>query len=344
MRTAMEEDSAYRYFTKQELRDVLILENPETSITQNQISVLHKGQRKSYPDLDANIKFIEEQEYVYGVSDHDLLFTVKNRNICLDDMSELNKRVDKAVHTITNNKGNKVRPNKKIVVIGDDDDDDDSNDIKYINSNDDDNNNDNGNNKVNSKIFVDSISSDNGIYDLTGIEDDEDENKSENKNTVENDDPISSDEEDYYDEARKKYRSFQPDKVKRRLVHIYPSSDNDKEQPPTKRIRGNFVDGSSFSDSDEGDTEKDPFNKTCKMHRDSAKSFNIKRCRCYLTLNNKRRFNKLLREMNDSINKGSELEALKKGFDLLSLCDDSSSLQALIWNMGNKLFEHKTEK
>ena len=83
MLTAMKNDSAYRYFTRQELRDLFVLEEPYSSVTQQQLSVLHEGQRKTYPELDENIRFIEQQENVSGVSDHDLLFSVKNRNISI---------------------------------------------------------------------------------------------------------------------------------------------------------------------------------------------------------------------------------------------------------------------
>lgn len=102
MRTAMENDSAYRYFTKQELRELFIFKGSEFSITQKQLSVLHKGQRKSYPGLDENIKFIEGQENVAGVSDHDLLFTVKNGEVRIKELECLNEFVDKAVSAVTN--------------------------------------------------------------------------------------------------------------------------------------------------------------------------------------------------------------------------------------------------
>lgn len=111
MRTAMENDSAYRYFTKQELRELFIFRGSEFSITQKQLSVLHKGQRKSYPGLDENIKFIEEQENVAGVSDHDLLFTVKNGDIRIKELECLNEFVDKAVSAVingTSDHGNKM--------------------------------------------------------------------------------------------------------------------------------------------------------------------------------------------------------------------------------------------
>ena len=100
MLATMEGDSAYRYFTKQELRELFSLEDPSSSITQRQLAVLHKGQRKTYPALEDGIRFIESQRNVFGVSDHDLLFTVKNPSVHVSELEELEKRVHTAVDNI----------------------------------------------------------------------------------------------------------------------------------------------------------------------------------------------------------------------------------------------------
>ena len=46
------------YFTKQELRELFVLDDPTTSQTQIQLSRLHAGLRKSDTSLDAHIAFL----------------------------------------------------------------------------------------------------------------------------------------------------------------------------------------------------------------------------------------------------------------------------------------------
>lgn len=44
MRTATKAANQYRYFTKQELRDLFVLDNPRMSKTQQQLDDLHRAQ------------------------------------------------------------------------------------------------------------------------------------------------------------------------------------------------------------------------------------------------------------------------------------------------------------
>jgi len=47
-----------RHFTKQELRELFVLDDPTTSQTQIHLSKLHHGLRKSDTSLDAHIAFL----------------------------------------------------------------------------------------------------------------------------------------------------------------------------------------------------------------------------------------------------------------------------------------------
>ncbi|CAL1297537.1 unnamed protein product [Larinioides sclopetarius] len=64
----------YRYFSKQELRELFTFENPHHSATQVQLSELHSHQRISDTQLDAHIAFLYSLD-IFGVSDHDLMFS-----------------------------------------------------------------------------------------------------------------------------------------------------------------------------------------------------------------------------------------------------------------------------
>lgn len=64
-----------RYFTKSELREVFKLEDPYRSETQVQLRIQHQGQRKTYQELDQHLLWLESLKGIFGVSDHDLLFS-----------------------------------------------------------------------------------------------------------------------------------------------------------------------------------------------------------------------------------------------------------------------------
>ncbi|XP_041348992.1 DNA excision repair protein ERCC-6-like [Gigantopelta aegis] len=64
----------YRYFSKSELRELFILDNPRFSTTQEQLQDMHCNQRKSDVSLDAHIAYLHSLD-IFGVSDHDLMFS-----------------------------------------------------------------------------------------------------------------------------------------------------------------------------------------------------------------------------------------------------------------------------
>ncbi|XP_019391696.1 PREDICTED: DNA excision repair protein ERCC-6-like, partial [Crocodylus porosus] len=64
----------FRYFTKQELRELFTLENTRISATQVQLQSLHANQRKSDLNLDEHIAYLYSLE-IFGISDHDLMYT-----------------------------------------------------------------------------------------------------------------------------------------------------------------------------------------------------------------------------------------------------------------------------
>ncbi|XP_023211520.1 DNA excision repair protein ERCC-6-like [Centruroides sculpturatus] len=64
----------HRYFTKQELRELFILENPYHSTTQMQLEQMHASQRVTDVDLDSHVAFLHSLK-IFGISDHDLMFS-----------------------------------------------------------------------------------------------------------------------------------------------------------------------------------------------------------------------------------------------------------------------------
>ncbi|PAA89571.1 hypothetical protein BOX15_Mlig019690g1, partial [Macrostomum lignano] len=64
----------YRYFTKQELRELFKLDDHLKSQTQQQLAELHSGQRRTDPELDEHLAYLHSLN-VFGISDHDLMFT-----------------------------------------------------------------------------------------------------------------------------------------------------------------------------------------------------------------------------------------------------------------------------
>ncbi|KAJ7329340.1 hypothetical protein JRQ81_015514 [Phrynocephalus forsythii] len=64
----------YRYFSKQELRELFALEETRSSATQIQLQSLHARQRNSDDQLDAHIAYLHTLE-MFGISDHDLMYT-----------------------------------------------------------------------------------------------------------------------------------------------------------------------------------------------------------------------------------------------------------------------------
>ncbi|KAM8800129.1 DNA excision repair protein ERCC-6-like [Eudromia elegans] len=89
----------FRYFSKQELRELFILEDTRTSATQIQLQSLHATQRKTDVQLDEHIAYLHSLE-MFGISDHDLIYT---REITQEEQAEseeahqyIQQRVQKA--------------------------------------------------------------------------------------------------------------------------------------------------------------------------------------------------------------------------------------------------------
>ncbi|XP_039200486.1 DNA excision repair protein ERCC-6-like isoform X2 [Crotalus tigris] len=64
----------YRYFSRQELRELFTLEDTRSSATQLQLQSLHATQRKTDTELDEHIAYLHMLE-IFGISDHDLIYT-----------------------------------------------------------------------------------------------------------------------------------------------------------------------------------------------------------------------------------------------------------------------------
>lgn len=64
----------FRYFSRQELRDLFTLDDPHTSKTQMQLEEMHSSQRKTDSELDAHIKFMMTLN-IFGISDHNLMYS-----------------------------------------------------------------------------------------------------------------------------------------------------------------------------------------------------------------------------------------------------------------------------
>ncbi|XP_060135423.1 DNA excision repair protein ERCC-6-like [Zootoca vivipara] len=64
----------YRYFTKQELRELFTLEDTRSSVTQLQLQSLHANQRNSDLQLDEHIAYLHSL-HMFGISDHDLMYS-----------------------------------------------------------------------------------------------------------------------------------------------------------------------------------------------------------------------------------------------------------------------------
>ncbi|XP_031165163.1 DNA excision repair protein ERCC-6-like [Sander lucioperca] len=65
----------FRYFSKQELKELFILEDPRSSSTQMQLQALHSRHRRTDPELDEHIAHLHAME-MFGISDHDLMYSL----------------------------------------------------------------------------------------------------------------------------------------------------------------------------------------------------------------------------------------------------------------------------
>ncbi|KAM9269913.1 DNA excision repair protein ERCC-6-like [Cariama cristata] len=72
--TTGDKKNPFRYFSKQELRELFTLEDTRTSATQIQLQSLHATQRKTDLQLDEHIAYLHSLA-MFGISDHDLIYT-----------------------------------------------------------------------------------------------------------------------------------------------------------------------------------------------------------------------------------------------------------------------------
>ncbi|XP_072532741.1 DNA excision repair protein ERCC-6-like [Salminus brasiliensis] len=72
--TTGDKKNPFRYFSKQELKELFTLEDTRSSSTQQQLQALHSQHRRSDPKLDSHIAELHRME-MFGISDHDLMFS-----------------------------------------------------------------------------------------------------------------------------------------------------------------------------------------------------------------------------------------------------------------------------
>ncbi|XP_030579295.1 DNA excision repair protein ERCC-6-like [Archocentrus centrarchus] len=89
----------FRYFSKQELKELFTLEDTHSSSTQLQLQALHSRHRRTDPELDEHIAHLHAME-MFGISDHDLMFSLDvNHDEALENKEEhhyIEGRVQKA--------------------------------------------------------------------------------------------------------------------------------------------------------------------------------------------------------------------------------------------------------
>ncbi|XP_007667463.2 DNA excision repair protein ERCC-6-like isoform X2 [Ornithorhynchus anatinus] len=72
--TTGDKKNPFRYFSKQELRELFVIEDFRLSKTQQQLQSLHSAQRKTDEELDGHIAYLHTLK-IAGISDHDLMYT-----------------------------------------------------------------------------------------------------------------------------------------------------------------------------------------------------------------------------------------------------------------------------
>ncbi|KAM4577055.1 DNA excision repair protein ERCC-6-like [Odontesthes bonariensis] len=70
-----DEKNPFRYFSRQELKELFTLEDTRSSSTQLQLQALHSRHRRTDPELDQHIAHLHALD-MFGISDHDLMFTL----------------------------------------------------------------------------------------------------------------------------------------------------------------------------------------------------------------------------------------------------------------------------
>ncbi|XP_062039952.1 DNA excision repair protein ERCC-6-like [Lepus europaeus] len=97
--TTGDKKNPFRYFTKQELRELFAIEDLQNSVTQLQLQTLHAAQRRSDKNLDEHIAYLHSLG-IAGISDHDLMYTrdlsVKEELDVIEESHYIQQRVQKA--------------------------------------------------------------------------------------------------------------------------------------------------------------------------------------------------------------------------------------------------------
>ncbi|XP_077619470.1 DNA excision repair protein ERCC-6-like [Crocuta crocuta] len=97
--TTGDKKNPFRYFTKQELRELFTIEDFQNSATQLQLQSLHAAQRRSDKKLDEHIAYLHSLG-IAGISDHDLMYTcdlsVKEELDVIEESHYIQQRVQKA--------------------------------------------------------------------------------------------------------------------------------------------------------------------------------------------------------------------------------------------------------
>ncbi|CAI9600056.1 unnamed protein product, partial [Staurois parvus] len=98
--TTGDKKNPFRYFSKQDLKELFTLEDTRTSTTQIQLQNMHSSQRKTDTNLDEHIAYLHTLA-IFGISDHDLIYAHETSG--QDDECEnereahyINERVQKA--------------------------------------------------------------------------------------------------------------------------------------------------------------------------------------------------------------------------------------------------------
>ncbi|XP_052026935.1 DNA excision repair protein ERCC-6-like [Apodemus sylvaticus] len=109
--TTGDKKNPFRYFTKQELKELFTVGDLQNSATQLQLQCLHAAQRRSDEKLDEHIAYLYSLG-IAGISDHDLMFThdlsVKEELDMLEDSQYIHQRVQKAQFLVESESQNTV--------------------------------------------------------------------------------------------------------------------------------------------------------------------------------------------------------------------------------------------
>ncbi|KAK5611796.1 DNA excision repair protein ERCC-6-like [Crenichthys baileyi] len=109
----------FRYFSRQEPKELFTLEDPRSSTTQLQLQALHSRHRWTDPTLDEHIAQLHAM-HMFGISDHDLMFSLEvNHDEDPEDQEEhhyINGRVQKAQELVKAESELKTTPDHGILL------------------------------------------------------------------------------------------------------------------------------------------------------------------------------------------------------------------------------------